>query len=529
MPAAPPSQRRDRAQLSARLRAEGRTWPEIAEAFRSRYKVNARVAMRLAHGWSQREVAELWTSTWPDDPKTLKHISYWEQWPAESGHQPGLHVLACLARLYQCSAGDLLAGLGDYRHTDRAAITRTETGARTVLAALTGRRHDLLAPAGVSPGMGHSEAGACCITEFTSAEGNGTVEPGGAFEQAGAWSSSAEEYLIMAAARQAGDHSGRDGAGDITEATLEQLSDHVRRLAVAYLTGPMMPLFGELVLIRNRAYELLERTERLSQRADLYLVAGQLSCLLAGTSCDLGHPAAAIEQARAARTYAELIGHPGLWAYASGMLSTFFSIDGQHGRALQHARAGLARLGTGSAAVRLHSLEALAASRLGLDDKAGAALADAVRARDEASGDDDIHDLTGGMFTSTPAKQAYMAAMARTNLGQPQDAIAEATRAIELWTSGPAEECAAAALTVARIDVVTAHILLRDLDAASEALQPVLAIPSEQRTTIVARRLDSLERPLLTAPARKSALARDMASHIEAFRAGMPPPQLPAG
>jgi hypothetical protein len=205
------------------------------------------------------------------------------------------------------------------------------------------------------------------------------------------------------------------------------------------------------------------------------------------------------------------------------------SIDGQHGRALQHARAGLARLGTGSAAVRLHSLEALAASRLGLDDKAGAALADAVRARDEASGDDDIHDLTGGMFTSTPAKQAYMAAMARTNLGQPPGAIAEASRAIELWTSGPAEECAAAALTVARIDVVTAHILLRDLDAASEALQPVLAIPSEQRTTIVARRLDSLERPLLTAPARKSALARDMASHIEAFRAGMPPPQLPAG
>ena len=136
MPAAPPSQRRERAELSARLRADGRTWPEIAEAFRSRYRVNARVAMRLAHGWSQREVADQWTSAWPDDPKTLKHISYWEQWPAETGHEPGLNVLASLARLYQCSIGDLLADLGDYRHADSAMITPAGTGVQSVLAGL---------------------------------------------------------------------------------------------------------------------------------------------------------------------------------------------------------------------------------------------------------------------------------------------------------------------------------------------------------------------------------------------------------
>ena len=140
MPAAPSSQRRERAELSARLRAAGRTWPEIAEAFRSRYRVNARAAMRLAHGWSQREVADQWTNAWPDDPKTLKHISYWEQWPAESGHEPGLNVLARLARLYQCSIGDLLADLGDYRHTDTAAA-RAETGVQSVLAGLAWPPH----------------------------------------------------------------------------------------------------------------------------------------------------------------------------------------------------------------------------------------------------------------------------------------------------------------------------------------------------------------------------------------------------
>jgi len=490
------------------------TLDEVAAALAAELRLRLRAAYRYACGLSGQAAADLYNSRFgtctSPAPMSKTRISEYENWPVgKSTRRPSAAVLRNLALLYQTTPRRLLD------HHDLAALTERQ-------------RHDLLAPAAVPAPVvvRHSKAGAFGTTEFTSARGNCTDESG-AHEQPGAWPPQAEEHLIMAAARQAGDHSGRDGAGNIDEATLEQLADHVRRLAVAYLTGPMMPLFGELVLIRNRAYELLERTERLPQRADLYLVAGQMSCLLAGTSCDLGHSAAAIEQARAARTYAELIGHPGLWAYASGMLSAFFSLDGQHRRALQHARAGLARLGTGSAAVRLHSLEALAASKLGLDDEAETALTAAERARDETHGNDEIHDLTGGMFTSTPAKHAYMTAMAYTNLRQPQGTITEASRAIELWSNGPAEERAGSALAVARIDVVTAHLLLRDLDAAGEALQPVLAVPAEQRTTIVVKRLDSLQGALLTGSARRSGIAQDMAAQIEDFRAGVPTLQLP--
>jgi hypothetical protein len=188
----------------------------------------------------------------------------------------------------------------------------------------------------------------------------------------------------MAVANQAGDHAGRSGAGDIEEATLDQLHDHVAQLARRYLTGPMLPLFGELVTVRNRAYELLELTQRLSQRRDLYLIVGQLSCLLAGTSCDLGYPQAAIEQARAACTYGDLIGHNSLWAYAHGQLAMFFSLDGQLRRSLRHARIGQQRAAPGSPMLRLRDLEALACSRLGLAGEADEALIAARRTYEQS-------------------------------------------------------------------------------------------------------------------------------------------------
>jgi hypothetical protein len=115
-----PKPRRERAERARTLRARGESWVGIAELFRPRYNVNARVAFRYAHGWSQGQVARLWCERWPDDPKTSKNISYWELWPAESGRTPSLAVLARLAELYECSVGDLLADLPNYRHHDHA-------------------------------------------------------------------------------------------------------------------------------------------------------------------------------------------------------------------------------------------------------------------------------------------------------------------------------------------------------------------------------------------------------------------------
>jgi tetratricopeptide (TPR) repeat protein len=101
---------------------------DVAKVFRTKYRVNARVALRLARSWSQRQAADEWNQRWPDEPKTFKNFSYWEAWPSSTGHEPSLDVLSRLARLYECSVSDLVADLPDYRHRDGAHQALAVTG-----------------------------------------------------------------------------------------------------------------------------------------------------------------------------------------------------------------------------------------------------------------------------------------------------------------------------------------------------------------------------------------------------------------
>jgi 8-oxo-dGTP pyrophosphatase MutT (NUDIX family) len=103
------------------LRETGWTFAAIAKDWSARHGLNPRVAIRLAHGLTQAQVAHRWNDLWPDPvPKTAKHISYWEVWPEPGGRPPSHETLNRLALIYQCSAGDLLGG-EDHTHLDPAS------------------------------------------------------------------------------------------------------------------------------------------------------------------------------------------------------------------------------------------------------------------------------------------------------------------------------------------------------------------------------------------------------------------------
>jgi hypothetical protein len=97
---------------SGRLRALGWSYRRIALEWQRRYHLNARVAFRLAHGWTQEEAARRWNIRWSGEgqPKTGKSFSYWEVWPGRGGRAPSSRTLTRLAELYLCRPGDLLDG-----------------------------------------------------------------------------------------------------------------------------------------------------------------------------------------------------------------------------------------------------------------------------------------------------------------------------------------------------------------------------------------------------------------------------------
>lgn len=129
MPARARSRKQAQHHRASALRAEGLTWGEVAAVFRGEYRVNARVALRLAHGWSQNEVADRWNQRWPEDLKTFKNISYWEKWPAATGYAPSLEVLTKLAAIYSCQTADLLVDVADHRIEDPVFRARSRLAA----------------------------------------------------------------------------------------------------------------------------------------------------------------------------------------------------------------------------------------------------------------------------------------------------------------------------------------------------------------------------------------------------------------
>jgi tetratricopeptide (TPR) repeat protein len=336
------------------------------------------------------------------------------------------------------------------------------------------------------------------------------------------------EKELVIAARESREHAEYVASHSLDPTSVEQLRDDVVRLARNYAQTSPLLLYIDAKRVRDRGFELLDRTKHTEQEYDLYLMIGQTCGLLASLSFDLGSREAATEQARSAWIYGQHVGHNGLRAWARGMQSLIAYWSGRPLEALALARDGQDYAPPGTAMVRLRCIEARAWSHLGDADETTRAIAAAHDARDQASSDE-LHDGIGGEFSFDEARQARCNGSAYLELGDAQSAIRETQRAIELFATTPRDRGWLKVDAEAHADLSGAYLLRSQFDGAQQALAPVFAIPPEHRIEGLTRRLGRVRHLLVRSAFRNAREARQLGEQLEDFTAHAAGRMLPSG
>ena len=372
----PRSLRQAQSLLAGQLRARGRTWAEIAAEFRAVYRVNARVALRQAHGWSQPQAAARWTARWPDDPKTFKNFSYWELWPGGTGHAPSLDTLDRLAQLYQCSVTDLLADCGDYgvpqqprqaapssavttasaapaptaqppaerapaQPAERAPAGRASAGRASAGQALPSRSPQ--APSVLSLQAALERIRAADISELHGYAGDaGDAAPGQRLKHRTLLLAASSAMAVVAAApvleiprRAATANAGSPRTDTAMMDYIAEIVAGLRRLAGA--VGPRTTLPSAMAL--RSAIAALARNAPETVTAGVLAVYGDLTQLVGWLMFSLGDRSAARYYYDDARSAADRAAHPDLVTYALSASSQLALAQGDPRDAIDHAHA----------------------------------------------------------------------------------------------------------------------------------------------------------------------------------------------
>jgi tetratricopeptide (TPR) repeat protein len=554
MPYAKSSLRAEQRALREKMRGLGMSHRQIAVEFARRYQLRPRAAWRHAYGWSQTEAAEQ-ISTYaahaglgPDGTTvtmTGPHLCEYENWPGEApapaGRRPTPYLLSLLAAVYGCTVHDLL-DMADYVHmppADRLIVGKSAPadehghGQRPGAISKTGIVPQAKAATGLAPpspaagGLAASGVAAEPVGAVADLLHSQAAEPGGLSSRhhdtgaglpaSGALDRLSERALILAAAHESSTHAGWAEGSNVGEATLEQLDADVRRIATDYVHIPPLPMFAEMLRVRNRIYWLLAGRQKPAATAQLHLLAGMLCGLLANASTDLGYRDAAAEQARAAWAYGDIIGHNGLRAWTRGMQALIEYWSGRPQQAVRLAQSARRYADSATARVRLHSIEARAWSLLGDAQEASRCMGAAAEARESPAAGDYLHDEIGGVFGFADTKSCCYAGAACIHLGQADAALTAARRAVELYASGPAAERSYGAESLAWVDMAVAYLLKRSLDGAAESLAPVLAIPAGLRIAQLGERLADVRVRLAGAEFGGARETRDLRERIDNF------------
>lgn len=457
------------------MRTAGRTWRDIALAIRARHRVTALVAFRLAHGWTQAEVAARYNNAWPSQrPKTHKHISYWENWrpgapPSASARTPSYRNLDRLAQLYECAVADLLDA-GDYSNRDPNA------------------RHIIMASPTVS---GHNEVG---MSSGLAVEGGDPTNRRDVLKLGliGAATPQVVRRVLADAADEAMEFTRLSSASGVGTGTLDHLHAVLTHLDQAYYRQPHTEVFAVARAYRRRVNELLQGRRTLREARELYVCAGWLDEELAWLALNLGDARAAEAYAIDCHSHADQAGHAELCGWAADVLSTIPMYGGGMARAIAPVQKGILRTPrTSSIGVRLRANAARIHARLGQRDECAEMLRQATEVFERLPADVSLR-LTADAGPVLEYTLLDYAARSYLWLGDDESARKHADQAVSVIDSASPEQRWKTKEASARVDLGLALAGLGEPEEAAMHGQEALTLGGGYRLLLThARHLDN--------------------------------------
>ncbi|MFD4399197.1 tetratricopeptide repeat protein [Kitasatospora sp. NPDC058478] len=325
-----------------------------------------------------------------------------------------------------------------------------------------------------------------------------------------------DERELAMTARDARAHAADVASQLLPDLSLDQLEDDLVRLVRANTTTPPHEIFMAAKELLGLATVMLDRTQLLSQRGRLYVVAGQASALLGACAFDLGSMPTAVELMRASALYGQVAEHGPLQAYAHGYLALLYYWGGNPAQAVRQIERAHSFRGVGATGqARLAAIAARSYAHLGRAAEAHAAIDRSLADRGPAV--DDLHDGIAGEFDFSVERVAMSNSTTLLLLRDGVGAEASALRSLELIASQSSASTPLAVAPQAGADLATALLMRRDLDGAAEAMRPVLSLPREWRGAGLVGRVNAVRAELASPSFRDALVARDLAEQIDDF------------
>lgn len=497
----PPANKQERERLRHERLRQGHTIKQMAEEMARLWRLRSRRAWRYANGFTQDEVARLLNEL-HEDPRasmTGRRISEYEVWP-ENGQVPSPDVLIGLATVLGAAVADLL---------DQADLDALPTRTRRVLDSIVREQASPNGPPG-APTPQSSAAGETTDSRL--------VDAGEAHRAGTRLTRAAFRRVFQAAADEARRHAERMEMRVMPTPRLEELTEDTIRLAREHLYINSVELFGETLRTRDHVYRLIDAGQRPDDARELHHLASILCSLLADTSASVGFLRECEELARAAGSYAEIIGHNGLRVWSKTMIASVAHWNGRPRRAYEIQSSALKWARSDPIyEIQLRNGTALFHACMGDRSAALADLHAAEELREGLNDRNELFDDIGGMFAYPHARQSQIATMTWIQLEEYGRAAESGLEALRLYQASPPESRAFGNEASAAIDIGLCHVLAGDLDAARERLQPVFDLPPAQRQEWFMQKLRSLAERLSSRRYARSTAGTSLRDEIEEF------------